>query len=99
MSKKNEYLIKTIKLNILCIHFGFCCLRSINNINNILLDEGMKIITEQLDGVNIFRILYKTSKIEHLVKEEVLKLNMSDESKQKLAKLISYLNNNGCLDV
>ena len=93
LSEKNDYLIKTIKLNILCTHFGFCCLRSINNINNILLDEGMKIITEELDIVNIFRILYKNSKTEYLFKEEVMNLNMSDESKKKLAKLINYLNN------
>ena len=85
-------MIKKIKFNKFYIYFGFCCVRNISNINNILLDEGMKLIIEQLDIFNIFRLLYKISKSDHQLKEEIIKEKMSDEFIQKLTKLKNLCN-------
>ena len=85
-------IIKKIKFNKFYIYFGFCCVRNISNINNILLDEGMKLIIEQLDIFNIFRILYKITKSNHQLKEEIIKEKMSDECLQKLSKLTNLKN-------
>ena len=35
----------------------FCCIRKRKNIQNILLNEGMKIITEKLDILYLFKKL------------------------------------------
>ena len=96
----NKELIKkinnpenNIKLNRFFVHCGFCCVRNISNINNILLDEGMKLITEQLDIFNMFRKLYIESRRENQMKEKTVIANMSDESKKNLEVLLKDLNN------
>ena len=82
-----------IKLNRFFVHCGFCCVRSVSNVNNILLDEGMKLITEQLDIFNMFRKLYIESKREKQMKEKTVIVNMSNESKKNLEVLMKDLNN------
>ena len=52
----------------------------------------MKLIIEQLDIFNIFRLLYKISKSDHQLKEEIIKEKMSDEFIQKLTKLKNLCN-------
>ena len=42
-----------------CIYCCFCCTGKRKIIDNILLDEGMNIISEKLDIFNIFEQLYK----------------------------------------
>ena len=84
---KNE--IKKIKVNKFYVHCGFCCVRSISNMNNILLDEGIKLIVEQLDIFNIFRKLYTASKREEELKEKGVIIEMSDECKKNLAQTLT----------
>ena len=55
-------IIKKIKHNKFCLYFCFCCVRKRKNIENVLIDEGMKIVTEKLDLMNLFKILYKEEK-------------------------------------
>ena len=56
---KREYIIDKIKMTRGCVYFCFCCARKRKIIQNILLDEGMNIISEKLDIFNIFEQLYK----------------------------------------
>ena len=51
---------------------------------NILINEGMKIISEKLDIINIFKKVYKVEKnnIKIITEDEVF--DMSDESKKYL---------------
>jgi hypothetical protein len=52
-------IINKIKINMCCIYFCFLCVRKRKNMENILLDEGMRIIIEKLDIINIFKSLYR----------------------------------------
>ena len=87
-SKRN--IISNIKLNKCCIYFWFCFARKKNNIQNILLDEGMKVVTEKLDILNIFKILHKAEIIQESFKNKDDNFEMSDACKQKLQVLSKY---------
>ena len=72
---KNGKIIKKIKINSLCVYFCcFCYVRKRKNLQNILLDEGIKIIVEKL--VNIFKKLYKEEKNqERIIKDDEIKMS------------------------
>ena len=55
---KNDKIIEKIKFNILYTYFCFLCLRRKKNLQNDLLDKGMKIVYQKLDIFNIFKKLY-----------------------------------------
>ena len=61
---ENSRIIDRIKMNFCCIYFWYCFARKKRNIQNILLDEGMEIIIENLDIINIFKKIYAISTIE-----------------------------------
>ena len=82
-------IIKKIRTYKLCVDICFCCIKHNENINNILFDEGMKLIMENLDIFNVFKRLYELSKLELLLSEEEIKAQMSDECKQKVFKMIN----------
>ncbi len=88
-SKKKEVekrsIISHIKLNKCCIYFFFLCAKRRKNVQNILLDEGMAVIAQNLDVVNIFNKIYRDGKIEDIIKNHTLK--MSDECINRLVKL------------
>ena len=86
-SEKNKNIIKKIKVNKFGIYFCFCCIRNINNVNNILLNEGMKLIINQLDIFHLFLQLYKNER-----KEQLLKMEMSAKSKKNLTTIIGCNN-------
>ena len=69
-------------------------MRSVSNTNNTLLDEGMKLIVEQLDVFNIFRKLYIEAKREKELKDKSVIVDMTDECKKNLAKSLIEMNNN-----
>ena len=88
MKKKNKNFVNKIKINkcYLCICFLF--IKSRKNLQNILVNEGMGIITQYLDVLNIFKKLYRDGKIqEELQKEKDDIIEMSDECCHKLSKL------------
>ena len=90
----SKNIVKKIKVNKFYIHCGFCCVRSVSNTNNTLLDEGMKLIVEQLDVFNIFRKLYIEAKREKELKDKSVIVDMTDECKKNLAKILIEMNNN-----
>ena len=93
-SEKNKNFINKININRLSINFGFCCVRSISNVNNFLMDEGMKLITEQLDILNLFRKLFEESINQNKLKDNIITKEMSDECKKNVAqKLKENINN------
>jgi hypothetical protein len=49
--------MKIDKISFSCAekYFCFICLRKRKNIQNILLDEGMKMVSEYLDIINMFK--------------------------------------------
>ena len=88
--KNPEIIIDKIKLNKMCIYLCFCCVRKRRNLQNILLDEGMKIIIENLDIMNLFRNLHRLEKMrdKNNTKDDVIE--MSEECKINLR----YINSN-----
>jgi hypothetical protein len=81
--KDNPRIIKKIKLNPFCTYFCFLCIRKRKNIQNALLDEGMNIIVEQLDLLNLFRKLINEEKIKEAFSNHNV-LEMSDTCKLKI---------------
>ena len=55
---KNGKIIEEIKFNLLYTYFCFLCLRRKKNLQNELLDKGMKIIVLKLDIFNIFKKMH-----------------------------------------
>ena len=80
-------LIKRIKVNRFYDSLCFLCARKRKNIQNILLDEGMKIIIEKLDIINVFKKLYRDEKLQSKIetKEEIIE--MSEDCKKNLHDL------------
>ena len=61
--KENKYIIDKIKINKTYLFFCFLYVRKKRNRENILLDEGKKLIIEKLDILNIFRKLFCNDEI------------------------------------
>ena len=80
-------IIKRIKINKFCASLCFLCARKRKNMQNILLNEGMKIIIEKLDIINVFKKIYRDEKVQSKIetKEEIIE--MSDECKKNLHNL------------
>ena len=87
--ENEKNFIKKIQSNKLCFYFYFCFLNNKQNINNILYDEGIKLIKEQLDIFSIFRKLYELSKSNLIITNEDITVQMSDECKRKLGRIIN----------
>ena len=88
---KSRRIIKKIKYNPFCTYFCFLCVRKRKNIPNTLVDEGMNIIVEQLDILNLFRKLLKDEKIqETFSKDEVIV--MSDDCKLNIQEVMKNIN-------
>ena len=46
-----------------CVYLCFCCVRKRKIVQNVLLDEGIGVISNKLDVFNIFDKLYRDEKI------------------------------------
>ena len=84
---ENSRIIDRIKMNFCCIYFWYCFARKKRNIQNILLDEGMEIIIENLDIMNIFKKIYAISTIEEFLKSTENIINMSNRCKTRIYAL------------
>ena len=82
--KEKRNIITHIKVNKCCIYFFFLCAKRRKNAQNVLLGEGMAVIIQNLDIINIFNKIYRDGKIEDIIKNHTLK--MSDECANKLVK-------------
>ena len=80
----NRRIIDRIKMKCYCVYFWFCFARKKKNIQNVLLDEGMRVIVEKLDIINIFKKIYSTEFIEKSLKIKGNMFEMSDTCKQKM---------------
>ena len=81
---ENRRIIDRIKMKCCCVYFWFCFARKKKNIQNVLLDECMRVIVEKLDIINIFKKIYSTEFIEKTLKIKGNMLEMSDTCKQKI---------------
>ena len=85
-------IISEIKLNKFCIYLCFLCIKKRKNISNILLNEGMNIITEYLDIIKLFKKLYKEEKLnENENNDEII--GMSEECKNNIQAFYKYMKN------
>ena len=83
-------IMDKIKLNRACIYCCFLCARKRKNLENILLDEGINIICEKLDLINLFQKISKIDNIENIqekVGDNNLYSIMSNECKENLLSL------------
>ena len=80
-------LIKRIKVNRFYASLCFLCARKKKNIQNILLDEGMKIIIEKLDIINLFKKIYRDEKLQLKTETQEEIIEMSEECKNNLHEL------------
>jgi len=85
---QNQYIINKINDNKCFIYFCCLCYKKRININNILLEEGMKIFSEKMDILRIFNKLFED---EEKINEYKI-LDMTDECKQKLLKISGRIN-------
>jgi hypothetical protein len=84
--KREDTIIKRMKINSLCIYFCFFYVRRRRNVQNILLDEGVRLIVEQLDLVNIFKKLYNQDNV-----KDINIIKMSNDCKYKLNKICNII--------
>jgi len=90
--KGKRKIIRKIKTNKGCVYFCFCCARKRKNLKNVLLDEGMKLIVEKLDLLNLFRTLYRDKKNNiNFANQEFVK--MSDNCKKQIDHICNSLYN------
>ena len=81
--EENRGIINKIKINKICIYLCFLCVRNRKNTEDILLNEGKKLIIEKLDIRNIFKKLYRDD--ENLNDEKGI--NMSETCKNSLQEI------------
>ena len=58
MIKREQNENEEIKINLGCIYFCFCCARKKKNYQNLMLDEGMKMVIDEIDLFTMFKKLY-----------------------------------------
>ena len=78
--KTEEKIIDKVRLNRCCVYCCFCCARRRKLIQNVLLDEGMNIISAKLDIFNIFEQLYKNEinyNIEKMKRIDIIQMSKS----------------------
>ena len=76
-----------IRENKFCTYCCFLCIRKRKNMQNVLLDEGMKVITEKLDILNLFKKIYRAERLQEIDNLFEDYIEMSDECKQNLLNL------------
>ena len=86
ISGKNETrnIKENVYINGFFVIFAFCCIRKRNNDNCYVLEEGLDIIKERLDVLNIFKRLYFDEKIQDMYTNKSNEIEMSDKCKRKL---------------
>ena len=89
---ENRRIIDRVKMKCCCIYFWFCFARKKKNIDNVLLDEGMRIIVDNLDIINIFKKIHSAEIIEKTLKARGNLIEMSEECKQKIHSLNKFTN-------
>jgi len=81
---KASSILEEIKINKFLIIFGFCCIRKRKNVHNYVLDEGLNIIEQRLDIINIFKKLYYDEKVQKSYMKQTEEIPMSTQCKEKI---------------
>ena len=90
--KGKRRIISKIKINRGCIYFCFFYVRKRKNLQNVLIDEGMKLIVQKLDLLNLFRTIFREEKTYiNFGNQEIIK--MSDNFKNKIEQICNSLYN------
>jgi len=87
-NKTKKNIINKVKIGKFCTWFCFLCARKTNNMQNILLDEGMRIIAEKLDILFLFRKMYRIDKFQEQIEYKDEIINMSEKCKNKIQKFL-----------
>lgn len=90
---ENRQIIDKIKMKCYCVYLWFCFARKKKNIENILLDEGMRVVVENLDIINIFKKIHDAELIGETLRKGENLFEMSDTCKQKMQALNKSKNN------
>ena len=86
LEKEKANIINKIKYNKVDIYLCFICIRKRKNYQNFLIDEGMNLVSQYLDILNLFVKMHHQEKLfENHKKEEIVE--MSDECIKKLQTL------------
>ena len=81
-SYNEKSLVKKIRMNRACIYLWFCFVRRRRITENVLLNEGMDLISKRLDIFNIFEKIYKAEQRNEPLTNKVF--SMSNECKTAL---------------
>ena len=85
----NNLIINDVHLNNFLVHICFCCIRKRNNLQNILLDESMNLLSEKLDIINIFKMMCLGEEVKQKYKFDKSMIHMSNECINSLKKIKS----------
>ena len=85
-NSENRRIIERIKMNCFCIYCGFCFATKKKNVQNLLLDEGMNVIIENLDIMNIFKKIFNINNLENRFTVNQI-FEMSDNCKKEINNL------------
>ena len=85
----DNVIINNVHLNKFFVHICFCCIRKRNNLQNILLDESMNLLSEKLDIINIFKMMCLGKEVKQKYKFDKSMIHMSNECINSLKKIKS----------
>ena len=80
-------IVNKIKINKACLYCCFLFQRKRKNLDNVLLDEGINLVCEKLDVLNLFDKIYKVEQTLEKVEENDIFEVMSKECKIKLLSI------------
>ena len=75
----DNVIINNVHLNKFLVHICFCCIRKRNNLQNILLDESMSLLSEKLDIINIFKMMCLGEELKQKYKFDNSMIHLSKE--------------------
>jgi hypothetical protein len=84
--QRKKTIINKIKVNRCYLYLCFLCVRKKKNVQNILLDEAIRIIVKRLDILNIFKKVFRDEKIHKLFEKQEI-IEMSYESRKNLENI------------
>ena len=82
--EEKRNIIENVYINKFFAIFAFCCIRKMKNVNSYILEEGVRIIKEKLDVLNIFHKLFYEEQLLEAFKNLKNEIKMSDNCKQNL---------------
>ena len=83
-TRQKRNIIEKVKISKWQICCCFLCARKFNNLQNLLLNEGMKIIMEKMDILFMFKKIYRDEKMQENYTFKDEEITMSNECQQKL---------------